>query len=683
MMFRTLLLASALLPVAAHAADNEIVVTGAGLGPTMGDTAYDCIIVDQNALRLSASARLEDALRDAAGFQQFRRSDARSAHPTSQGASLRGLGGNASSRALVLLDGVPLADPFGGWINWSALDPSRLQRAVVTRGGGNGSAGPGALAGTISLQSINAEKPRIEAEALYGSRDSVDGRVLAAGPLGDGQAMISARYQRGDGFIPIVKSQRGSADEPAPYEQASIAGRMVFPVGDKTELQANGLVFTDTRTRGTAFTDNKAKGADASLRLVGRGDWGWEASTWLQIRDFSSQFASVNAARTSSTITLDQYNVPATGVGGRFEISPPLGDAIDLRVGGDFRQQSGSTRELFTYVAGAPTRIRNGGGRTRVAGSFADISIKPSDSLVVTGGVRVDRWWIQNGHLIERTIATGALIRNDRPADRSGWETTARGGISWKAAEAVTLRGAAYLGWRLPTLNELYRPFRVGPDATAANPLLSPERLKGVDAGVEFAPLPGVRLNGTLFYNRLNNAIANVTLAHGPGTFPGVGFVSAAGVYRMRDNLDSVRAQGAEIEASVNLGKWNAGISYAYVDAKVRASGTALTLDGLRPAQTPKHQASGYLAWRDGERTVGVVVRYVSAQAEDDQNSRTLDNALTLDATLAWPILRNLDFVARAENVTNTRVEAGINSSGVIERATPRSFWAGFRYALR
>ncbi len=30
------------------------------------------------------------------------------------------------------------------------------------------------------------------------------------------------------------------------------------------------------------------------------------------------------------------------------------------------------------------------------------------------------------------------------------------------------LRAAAYRGWRLPTLNELYRPFRAGADATAA-----------------------------------------------------------------------------------------------------------------------------------------------------------------------------------------------------------------------
>ncbi|UUY01428.1 Plug domain-containing protein [Sphingomonas sp. J315] len=59
----------------------------------------------------------------------------RSAHPTAQGISLRGIGGNASSRALLLLDGVPQADPFGGWVPFPATLPQRLARVRVTRGG--------------------------------------------------------------------------------------------------------------------------------------------------------------------------------------------------------------------------------------------------------------------------------------------------------------------------------------------------------------------------------------------------------------------------------------------------------------------------------------------------------------------------------------------------------------------
>src|SRR3954469_16978327 len=132
---------------------TDIVVTGRGLAQVAGDAAYDVVTIDRARLTSTASGRLEDVLRDVAGFQQYRRSDARSAHPTSQGATLRGLGGNASSRALIVLDGVPQTDPFGGWIAWPAFDPRRLGRIRVVRGGGTGADGPGALAGTIALES--------------------------------------------------------------------------------------------------------------------------------------------------------------------------------------------------------------------------------------------------------------------------------------------------------------------------------------------------------------------------------------------------------------------------------------------------------------------------------------------------------------------------------------------------
>jgi len=135
---RNVLLLGLMLPVVAHAESSEIIVTGRALPAARSDAAYDLIEIDRARLATTASARIEDALRDVAGLQQFRRTDARSANATSQGATLRGLGGNASSRALLLLDGVPQSDPFGGWVSWPAFANERLSGVRVTRGGGSG-----------------------------------------------------------------------------------------------------------------------------------------------------------------------------------------------------------------------------------------------------------------------------------------------------------------------------------------------------------------------------------------------------------------------------------------------------------------------------------------------------------------------------------------------------------------
>ncbi|MEH3035784.1 MAG: TonB-dependent receptor [Sphingomonas adhaesiva] len=663
---------------AAPAAAQDIVVTGRGLSDRPGDRAFDTVTIAADRIAASASARLENVLADVAGLQQFRRSDSRSANPTSQGISLRGIGGNASSRALLVLDGVPQADPFGGWVAFPAYATDRIARIRVTRGGGSGYLGPGALAGTVELDSDTptAAAP-LRASLAYGSRESTDARASAALVRGAGVATLSAAYARGDGFIPTVAEDRGPADRAAPYEQASVALRTIVALGTTAELQANAAAFTDTRDRGTAFTRNRSQGADASLRLVGRGAWGWSALAYLQTRAFASQFAGVDAARTTATQTLDQYSTPATGLGARLEMAPPVGAGNDLRLGADVRALSGRTQEFYTFVTARPTRRRMAGGDTRTTGVFADASITRGAWVATLGG-RVDRWQITRGMLFEAPLAGGAALTDTRFPDRSGTQATGRAGLAWSPASVLTLRAAGYRGWRLPTLNELYRPFRVGPDATAANAALSPERLTGVDAGVTLTPRAGFSLSAGVFRNHLAGAIANVTAGTGPGTFPGVGFV--AGTYRVRRNLDAIRSSGVEVEARGTIGAITALASWSHVDPRVAAAGPAAALDGLRPAQTPLDQLSATLGWRDGERSLSATLRHVARQFEDDANTRTLAPATTLDTALAFPLTATLALEARAENLFDTRVEAGISGADVIERATPRTVWLGLRF---
>ncbi|KQM63226.1 TonB-dependent receptor [Sphingomonas sp. Leaf17] len=661
----------------------EIVVTGRGLADAPGDRVYDIVTIDRDRIVASASNRLESVLADVAGLQQFRRADSRSANASNQGVTLRGLGGNASSRALLILDGVPQADPFGGWIAFPAYATGRIGRVRVTRGGGSGYGGPGALAGTIELDSATPDQlTPLQAALAYGSRDSLDAQGSAALVRGGGFMTVSGAYARGDGFVPIVATSRGPADRPARYEQASGAVRTVIDLGGATELQANVTAFTDTRERGLAFTTNSSKGGDASVRLVGRGRWGWSALGYLQARAFTSSAASVNATRSLATQTLDQYSTPSTGLGGRIEVAPPIGGGVEVRLGADIRALDGRTQERYTYVAAQPTRLREAGGASRTIGGFVDASVELG-TVTLTAGGRLDAWRITGGRLVERTIATGAALTDSVFADRSGTEATGRAGVAWRPGTPVSLRAAAYRGWRLPTLNELYRPFRVGVDATAANAALSPERLTGVEGGVDLRPVKGMTLSLTGYYNRLTDAIANVTAGRGAGTFAGVGFVAAGGIYRIRQNLDAVEAKGLELDAAYTVGIVTARASWAHTDSRVVASGVAAVLDGLRPAQTPENQVSATLGFARDGAAFSATVRHVGRQFEDDQNSRTLAPATTLDAYAAVPVAGGFAVELRGENVTDARIEAGVSGANIVERASPRTLWVGLRYAMR
>jgi outer membrane receptor protein involved in Fe transport len=637
----------------------DIVVLGSPLPLPPGVPAYGSVSIDRDRLTNDASGRVENVLSDVAGFQQFRRSDSRSANPSAQGVTLRALGGNASSRALVLLDGVPLADPFFGYIPFNALSPDRLSSVRITRGGGAGAFGAGAVAGTIELASATrADLPRVAGSAFYGSNNSVETSASVSPDVGAGYLSVAGRFERGDGFFTTPVDQRTAATVRARYRDWSGQARAVVPIDAQTELQARAVVFRDNRTLRFAGADSSSSGEDASVRLIHRGAWAVDALAYVQARNFTNRVISA----TTSRLTLDQRNTPATGIGGKIELRPPVGPDHVLRIGADVRLGEGTLYEDAYAATGAVTTRRTAGGNTSTTGLFAEDDWTLG-RLVLTAGVRGDRWTITDGFFRERT-RTGAITTDRRFANRDGVEATGRAGALFHASNAVALRAAGYTGFRLPTLNELYRPFVVFPITTQANAALGLERLRGVEGGFDLTPVRGVSLGVTGFYNRLGGAIANVTIA------PNV---------RQRQNVDAIVARGVEVTARATQGNLSLDGSYAFSDSKVRASGASAQLDGYIPAQSPRHTASATLAWQD-RRGFGLSLtgRHVGKQFEDDLQTDVLPAFTTLDGVVSVPVAAHWTVVARGENLTDTTIITR-NAGGSIDLGTPRRLWIGVR----
>ena len=640
-----------------------IVVTGQGLEDAPSVPAYATRTVTRDELLTVPSGRIEEALGTVAGFQQFRRSDSRSSNPSAQGVTLRSLGGNATSRALVLLDGVPIADPFFGYIPFCQLATERIDRVRVTRGGGAGPFGAGALAGTIELESAGAETlPPFGASLLANDRGGTEASALLAQPLGAGFVTAGVRWDRGPGFFTTPAEDRVPASARAAYDSWSLSLRGVAPVGEALELQAAGTVFDDQRTLRFEGADSSASGADASLRLVGRGAWEFDALAYVQARDFSN----VVISSTRFVRVLDQRDTPSTGLGGKLEVRPPLGADDLLRLGVDYRRSEGELQEdAYSAFSGALTERRRAGGSTSDLGLFAEYD-RVFGALVMTGGLRADRTRIGEGRYVARN-AGGALVSETLVPERSDWIVSWRGGAAWEASETLRLRAAAYRGLRLPTLNELLRPFVVFPVVTQANAALESETLEGYEAGFDWTPLPNVELALTAFDNRVEGAIANVTLARN---------------LRQRQNLPAIEAQGIEAGLKVIRGALRFDGTLAYTDARVVGEGASLALDGNRPAQAPRWAAAANAIWTPAPGwRVAASLRHTGAQFESDLETDRLPPATTLGLFAQAPLGGGLSAVFRAENVTDERIVTR-NSDGNIDLGVPRTFWAGLRFGF-
>lgn len=652
-------------PAAAQEADGDevIVVTGAGLDTTPAAPAYDTQVIDRDQLVSVPSGRIEDALSAVAGFQQFRRSDSRSANASAQGATLRALGGNATSRALVLLDGVPMSDPFFGYIPFSAIAPERLAQIRVTRGGGSGPFGAGALAGTIELESAGIDAlDGFAGQALVNDRGETELSGSAGASLGSGFVVASGRWDRGKGFFTTPEADRAPLSARAAFDGWSAQIRGVAPLTQDIELQVRGLAYRDERTLRFDGADSSIEGQDASLRLVGRGAWEFDAIGYVQARNFTN----IVVSSTRFVPVLDQRNTPATGLGGKFEIRPPVGGAHVLRLGVDYRRAEGELFETaISAFSGAVTARRNAGGTNTDLGVFAEDDWTLG-ALVLTAGARLDRWTIRNGFYRENDGA-GALVSTTTYADRSGWDASFRGGLLFRASDGVALRAAAYSGLRLPTLNELYRPFVVFPVVTQANAALENERLEGFELGVDVTPTPGVGLSLTAFDNRVKNAVANVTLDTN---------------LRQRRNIDAVHARGIEASIAATLGELSFDASAAWTDAEAQGSGFAAALDGNRPSQTPRFVGGATLAWRPAENwLLSTTLRHVGAQFEDDLETDLLPAATTLDAFAQVPLTDTIALVLRGENLTDETIVTR-NQGGSIDLGVPRTVWAGVKIGL-
>jgi outer membrane receptor protein involved in Fe transport len=251
--------------------------------------------------------------------------------------------------------------------------------------------------------------------------------------------------------------------------------------------------------------------------------------------------------------------------------------------------------------------------------------------------------------------------------DRNDWSLSWRAGALFYASRRLDLRAAAYTGLRLPTLNELYRPFVVFPVTTEANANLVNERLKGFEIGFDWQPVNAVVIAVTAFDNEVENAIANVTIA------PNL---------RRRANLPAIEARGIEASVAAKFGQVSLDSALAWTDAEVRGEGPSADLDGLRPAQTPEFAATLTLGWdpAPGWQIAGTL-RHVSAQFEDDRQTDRLAPATTLDAFLAAPLWGRLSLSLRAENLTGETIITR-NQGGSIDLGVPRTVWLGLRYGF-
>lgn len=621
--------------------------------------------------RIAASpASTPDALlRALPSFQTFRRSTSLAADPSSQGLSLRGVGPSAVSRALLLDDGVPANDPFGGWIAWRALPRLGIDRIEAAPGGASALYGSFALGGVVAFVPRAVTGTEVEAEGAGGSLGTWTGALRAAHRAGSLAGAVEGDALRTDGYPVVAPWDRGTVDRRAGADHAGGRARLRWDAGPGLSLTAGAGAFEEAQDGGTRFTSSGLRLFTGRAGLEWRGHAGQlEAVLYGGRRRFTQDRARVTDGRSAEARSAHQ-RVPARDLGGSLVWAPPALGPHRPTLGLDLRHVAGEADESLHPSEPDPTSIvrRDARGAQLLGGVFAEDGWALSPALELAGALRADLW----RNAPARSVLTRAdgTTADERFAARASAELSPRLAVLWRPWAPVALRASAYRAFRAPTLNELYRTFQVGTVITAPDPALRAERLVGAELGPELRLPLGLRARATGFWNVLEDPITVLTLAE---PLPD-------GATRRRANLGRARIRGLEASLGWTPRPWlDATAAWTLADARVRSAPGHPELVGRALPQDPRHRVALAVALdRPDLVRAALDLRWVSHQYEDDRNRLPMGGYTVVDLAVSRPLGGGIEVFGAAENLLDRRYLVG--RAGVDTVGAPRMLRAGVR----
>ena len=628
---------------------EQITVSATRVASKIEDTPTTVVVLGPQDLQTQPSPTLDGTLRMVPGFALFRRSDSRTANPTSQGVSLRGVGASGSSRALVLEDGVPLNDPFGGWVYWSRVPKIALQRVEVGEGGLSDLYGGDAVGGVVNVITRRPRESYLTIESFGANQLTADGSGLGSLRLGKWAGTAVADGFRTDGYVPVDPAERGAVDSHANsrHQDGAVTVERLLPHG---EAWVRGELFGEDRNNGTILEAN-----DTTIRQLSAGAQ-WDSASagsftltaYGGTQNYHQTFASIAADRNSETLARVQH-VPANQAGVSAQWSRALGKSNTMVAGVDFRRVEGFSDDVV-YALARPSTWVDAGGVQRTVGVFAEDLIR-AGRWTFTLGARIDTWSNLAGLNRQGSFKTPGVATDTAFPDRNENAFSPRVSIMRQLHAGVAVTASAYRAFRPPTLNELYRTFRLGNVVTLANNNLRAERLTGGEAGLLLTPwMRRLSLRPVFFWDDVARPVTNLTLSSTPTL-----------ITRQRQNLGRARSRGLEIEAEAQLTpRLFAGAAYQYAQATVVQSPVDPALVGLWTAQVPRHAVTMNLRADNVHGfTFAADARRIGLQFDDDRNQFPLDPFFVLDLYAARRLVRQLEIFAAVENATNSRYTIG------------------------
>ena len=641
---------------------EDILVSATRSERSAADVPVSATVISDRQIAASPTHTVDDVLRNVPGLV-LPTTSSTVVYPTSNTISMRGLGG---SRALVLFDGIPLIDPFAGYVQWNRVPLLTVERFEIVRGGAASLFGNYAMGGLVNILSHPADENRLDAEASYGSNATRELNVsfdqLVGASTGFG---VDVNTFDTDGYFRTPEEQRGKIDIPFASRNRVFGLHLDHTDASGLTTYARASYWRNHLSQGTELSYDERESYDFSAGARKTEVFGGElaANAFGERQTFFVQNTVLPAdGSRDEEFVNNRHHTPIRSLGGSVQWTRSYSTTFPIFIVGlDVQNLMGEDRGETFSNAGQLVRTRNSGGRQNFAGLFTEADLFPVAGLEVLASVRLDAWWNYNGHQITQPGASVSY------ADVRTTQVDPRLSLRYDLGGGLAIRGAGYRAFHAPTLNDLYRTTQTKTFVQNGNPNLGPEFLVGGDVGVEAAgPIWSAQLN--LFTNQVNDLISRVPIATKPTL-----------IYQTA-NIGSTRSRGIELFGRVLLGgPWSLTANATLTDARIVSNPPDPTLEGnLVPGVARRFGSLAVeYASRDGW-TATLRGRTLSRRYDDAANQLPLDATSIFDLQISYAVTRDLEARFSVENLLDREY---VSDSLVGPRfGAPRQYFFGLRF---
>lgn len=651
----SLLLAAAVAPPAratpamGRSLDLEPIVITASRHTQRANTVPAHVIVVSSAdVKASPARSLDDVMRFVPGVH-IRAASSNIINPAYQTVSLLGTGMSilGGARSLVLMDGLPLSDGFGGWIPWNMVPTDIVERVEVLLGASSSLYGSSAMGGAVNVLTRSPKQRAADLNVSYGTRNTKIVNVYASDAFLNKFGLgIGYNDYRTDGYLWLQPNRRGPIDQNSTARNSALHVKAASLEGDEGGPLwfVRGVLFHDQRNHGLAdWYDSRdvMQGAAGARRpLEAGGEVRAHAFLGTHLLDSTNAAIGGGAARTSQARFVRNY-LPSLDSGASLQWSQPFETLnSSMTIGVDVRHTAARNNQDNYSATGVYQNSISSGGQQTTIGFFGQWAVSPVEDLIVSPSARVDHW--QNHGAFQIDAAGKAPIPTKKFAFFSP-----RLAARYQLLEPLALRAAIYRGFVAPNLQALYRGARPQNSTILPNSELTPEILRiGGEFGTDLS-LGSFNLRTTFFWNEIQDAITPVTL-------------SAAPLVLQSKNIASTRNRGVAIAAPWRMSRqWSLLPDYTYTDAVITKSPLNTALEGKMSPDLPRHQATLKLGFDDARiATMRLGARYVGQRWGNEVNTQNLDEHFVLDLGLSRWITKNLEVYFDGENLLDRRYTA-------------------------